>query len=156
MLTFCKNKQLERFCDFRETNRSITCEVACVKGVRRGRGRELGRETTREGGGTRGTRPRAPKFPLPLLTPAMQATLKGFLNNTKYHYHYGSPSLHCLRDSLSWVLKSFFTMIFIGKANLRAIRCLFIESLVEIHQDTLDWFGTFSAICLLWQKVSSK
>ena len=122
MLTFCYNKQLESFCDFRETNRSITCEVACVKGVRRGRGRELGRETTREGGGTRGTRSRAPKFPLPLLTPAMQATLKGFLNNTKYHYHYRSPSLHCLRDSLSWVLKSFFTMIFIGKANLRAIR----------------------------------
>ena len=82
MLTFCYNKQLESFCDFRETNRSITCEVACVKGVRRGRGRELGRETTREGGGTRGTRSRAPKFPLPLLTPAMQATLKGFLNNT--------------------------------------------------------------------------
>ena len=82
MLTFCYNKQLESFCDFRETNRSITCEVACVKGVRRGRGRELGRETTREGGGTRGTRSRAPKFSLPLLTPAMQATLKGFLNNT--------------------------------------------------------------------------
>ena len=78
MLTFCKNKQLESFCDFQETNRSITREVACVKGVRKGRGRELGRETTREEGGTRGTRSRAPKFSLPLLTPAMQATLKGF------------------------------------------------------------------------------
>ena len=39
--------------------------------VRKGRGRELGRETTREGRGRRGT----PKFPLPLplLTPATQA-----------------------------------------------------------------------------------
>ena len=51
-----------------------------VAGVRKGRGRELRRETTREGGGRRGTFPfflsflprephtlsRAPKFPLPL------------------------------------------------------------------------------------------
>ena len=28
-------------------------EVACVAGVRKGRGRELGRETAREGGGRR-------------------------------------------------------------------------------------------------------
>ena len=27
--------------------------IACVAGVRKGRGRELGRETTREGGGRR-------------------------------------------------------------------------------------------------------
>ena len=38
--------------------------VACVEGVRNGRERELGRETTRS---------RAPKFPFPLLTPATQA-----------------------------------------------------------------------------------
>ena len=57
--------------------------------VRKGRGREFGRETTRKGGGRRGTVPfsvarltrsRAPKFPLPLLTPATQAQprLQGF------------------------------------------------------------------------------
>ena len=28
-------------------------QLACVAGVRKGRGRELGRETTREGGGER-------------------------------------------------------------------------------------------------------
>jgi len=41
-------------------------DLACVAGVRKGRGRELGRETTRS---------RAPSFPLPfpLLTPATQA-----------------------------------------------------------------------------------
>ena len=53
-----------------------------MAGVRKGRGREFGRETTRKGGGRRGTVPfsvarltrsRAPKFPLPLLTPATQA-----------------------------------------------------------------------------------
>ena len=56
------------------------CSVACVAGVRKGRGRELGGETAREGGGRReegnlSFLPRAPKFPLPLplLTPATQA-----------------------------------------------------------------------------------
>ena len=52
-----------------------------MAGVRKGRGRELGRETMREGG--EGKRrflsflPRAPKFPLPLLTPATQAIGEG-------------------------------------------------------------------------------
>ena len=38
--------------------------IACVAGVRkgRGRGRELGRETTREGGERRGTLARKPLF----------------------------------------------------------------------------------------------
>ena len=38
--------------------------LACVAGVRRGsgRGRELGQETTREGGGRRGTPARKPLF----------------------------------------------------------------------------------------------
>ena len=36
--------------------------LACVAGVRKGRGRELGRETTREGGGRRGTPARKPLF----------------------------------------------------------------------------------------------
>ena len=36
--------------------------IACVAGVRKGRGRELGRETTREGGGRRGTPARKPLF----------------------------------------------------------------------------------------------
>ena len=56
-------------------------------GVGKGRGRELGRETAREEGGRRGTRSfpfflarptrsRAPKFPLPLLTPATQANVQ--------------------------------------------------------------------------------
>ena len=40
--------------------------LACVAGVRKGRGRELGRETH--------TLSCAPKFPLPLSTPATQAT----------------------------------------------------------------------------------
>ena len=53
-----------------------------MAGVRKVRGREFGRETTRKGGGRRGTVPFsvarltrscAPKFPLPLLTPATQA-----------------------------------------------------------------------------------
>ena len=43
-----------------------------MAGVRKGRGRELGRETTREGGAPH-TLSRAPKFPLPLSTPATQA-----------------------------------------------------------------------------------
>ena len=57
-----------------------------MAGVRKERGRELGRETAREGGGRRGshfiislvppTHSRAPKFPLPLLTPATQARKK--------------------------------------------------------------------------------
>ena len=57
--------------------------MACVAGVRKGREKELGRETTREGGGRRGglgfgvpfLSPSRAKFPLPLplLTPATQA-----------------------------------------------------------------------------------
>ena len=52
------------------------CSVACVAGVRKGRGRELVGETAREGGGRNlSFLPRAPKFPLPLplVTPATQA-----------------------------------------------------------------------------------
>ena len=54
-------------------------EVACGAGVRKGRGRELGRETAREGGGFLSFLPRAPKFLLrrPLLTPATKARRKG-------------------------------------------------------------------------------
>ena len=73
-------------------------KLACVAGVQKGRVRELGRETARDGGGRREegggrreegrrgchfiislvppTRSRAPKFPLPLLTPATQARKK--------------------------------------------------------------------------------
>ena len=40
----------------------IVRPIACMAGVRKGRGRELGRETTREGGGTRGTPARKPLF----------------------------------------------------------------------------------------------
>ena len=36
--------------------------ITCMAGVRKGRGRELGRETTREGGGRRGTPARKPLF----------------------------------------------------------------------------------------------
>ena len=36
--------------------------IACVAGVRKGRGRELGRETTRERGGRKGTPARKPLF----------------------------------------------------------------------------------------------
>ena len=42
--------------------------VACVAGVRKGRGRELGHEPTCS---------RAPNFLLPLLTPATQAIILG-------------------------------------------------------------------------------
>ena len=62
----------------------MTDVLAFVEGARKGRGRELGCETTREGGGMRekgNFLPRAPhalsrakKFPFPLLTPATQAT----------------------------------------------------------------------------------
>ena len=38
--------------------------IACVAGVREGRGSELGRETAREGGGRRGTPARKPLFSL--------------------------------------------------------------------------------------------
>ena len=41
---------------------NTTRKVACVAGVRKGRERELGRETTREGGGRRGTPARKPLF----------------------------------------------------------------------------------------------
>ena len=37
-------------------------KIACVAGFRKGRGRELGRDTTREGGGRRGTPARKPLF----------------------------------------------------------------------------------------------
>ena len=37
-------------------------QQACVAGVRKGRGRELGRETTGEGGGRRGAPARKPLF----------------------------------------------------------------------------------------------
>ena len=37
-------------------------QLACVAGVRKGKGRELGRETRREGGGRRGTPARKPLF----------------------------------------------------------------------------------------------
>ena len=56
---------------------TVTDVLACVAGARKGRGKELGRETTRDGGGRRekGNFPsRAKKFPFPLLTPATQAT----------------------------------------------------------------------------------
>ena len=36
--------------------------LACVEGVRKGRGRELRREATRKGGGRRGTLARKPLF----------------------------------------------------------------------------------------------
>ena len=61
--------------------KSTPLYLACVEGVRKGRGRELVRSTTREGEGSfpfslaRSTCSRAPKSPLPLLTPATQATL---------------------------------------------------------------------------------
>ena len=45
--------------------------VACVAGVRKERGRELGREPTCS---------HAPNFPLPLLTPATQAIILGKLS----------------------------------------------------------------------------
>ena len=64
----------------------IRKKLACVAGVQKGRVRELGRETARDGGGRRGshfiislvppTRSRAPKFPLPLLMPTTQARKK--------------------------------------------------------------------------------
>ena len=41
---------------------SVRTELACVAGIRKGRGRELGRETTRKGGGRRGTPARKPLF----------------------------------------------------------------------------------------------
>ena len=62
--------------------------LAFVAEVRKGRGRrgrELGRKTAREGGGRRflSFLPRAPKFPLPLLMPATQATrLRVFIIST--------------------------------------------------------------------------
>ena len=40
----------------------MTGSLCCVAGVRKGRGRELGCETAREGGGRRGTPPRKPLF----------------------------------------------------------------------------------------------
>ena len=40
--------------------------MACVAGVRKGRERELGRETAREGGGFLSFLPRVLKLPLPL------------------------------------------------------------------------------------------
>ena len=46
--------------------------MACVAGVRKGRERELGRETAREGGGFLSFLPRVPKFPLPLLMAGYQ------------------------------------------------------------------------------------
>ena len=54
--------------------RLAQASLACVAGVRKGRGRELGRETTREGGviPVSLARPNSP-LPLPLLTPATQA-----------------------------------------------------------------------------------
>ena len=49
--------------------------LACVAGVRKGRGRELGRGTTREGGGRRGTPARKPMFlPSRLLIKEMTLT----------------------------------------------------------------------------------
>ena len=45
-----------------DSNLTFNEHVACVAGVRKGRGRELGRETTREGGGRRGTPARKPLF----------------------------------------------------------------------------------------------
>ena len=45
--------------DFFENKRSGK-NLACVAGVRKGRGKELGRETTREGGRRRGTLARKP------------------------------------------------------------------------------------------------
>ena len=61
----------------------ITVYLACVAGVRKGMGRELGRKTAREGGARRGTflprallRAQIPHSPSPLiLTPATQATV---------------------------------------------------------------------------------
>ena len=46
---------------------STLSPVACVAGVRKGRGRELGRETAREGGGMRGTPASKPFSPSRLL-----------------------------------------------------------------------------------------
>ena len=59
--------QLSGLCQSKEV--AFGAGLACVAGVRKGRGRELGRETTRP------IRSRAPKFPLPLplLMPATQA-----------------------------------------------------------------------------------
>ena len=53
-LKFCRNFflsiALKVTCD-----QAVLLEVAWVAGVRKGRGRELGRKTSREGGGRRGT-----------------------------------------------------------------------------------------------------
>ena len=40
----------------------LSLVIACVAGVQKGGGRELGRETTREGGGRRGMPARKPLF----------------------------------------------------------------------------------------------
>ena len=46
----------------RERSPYVGVYLACVAGVRKGRERELGRETTREEGGRRGTPARKPLF----------------------------------------------------------------------------------------------
>ena len=58
--------------------------VACLAGVRKGRGRELGRETTREGGGGRGTR----------LLPSLLARSLAFLSRLKLHFTCLSNAYH--------------------------------------------------------------
>ena len=67
-----------------------------MTGVRKGRGKELGRETVREGGGFLSFLPRAPKFPLtvplPLLTPATQAKVSTTLNRNVNRYSDSSGS----------------------------------------------------------------
>ena len=77
--------------------------VACVAGVRKGRGRELGRETTRS---------RAPKLPLPLLllTPATQATV---VHNKKPHLK--TP---CRKIIIIFLVITCFSLDFLNKLKV--------------------------------------
>ena len=69
--------------------------VASVAGVRKGRGRELGRETTREGGGGRGTR----------LLPSLLARSLAFLSRLELPFTSLSNACHAgYEKSDNWIL----------------------------------------------------
>ena len=72
-----------------ERNFNVGWQLACVAGIRKGRGRELGRETAREGGGRRGTPANKPLFsPFQLLIKKYNksnATMNDYLSNKSGH-----------------------------------------------------------------------
>jgi len=95
-----------------ERNFNVGWQLACVEGVRKGRGRELGRETAREGGGRRGTPSNKPLF-----SPSRLLIKKYNKSNLTMNHYLLNKSGHDARILVLFLRMFFF--FFHKKRNLK-------------------------------------